>query len=136
MDPRRRPLDPRTALDRSMSYDGTHPHRAAAEARWRKPKLTQGAKEAALDMFVPGAGMALSARDAGQAWQDGRYAAAAFNAALAGADAFPLLGIFAGVGAKTADLAKLATAKEMAETGSDAKSIWNKTGWFQGADDK
>lgn len=46
------------------------------------------------------------------------------------------IGIFAGTGAKTADKAALATAQKMAAKGASRDEIWNKTGWFKGADDK
>lgn len=48
----------------------------------------------------------------------------------------PLLGMFAGVGARTADMAALAKAHEMAGKGLDRGNIWNETGWFQGPDEK
>jgi hypothetical protein len=48
----------------------------------------------------------------------------------------PSLAIFAGPLAKTADLQALQTAQTMAKQGHDAESIWNKTGWFQGGDQK
>lgn len=44
--------------------------------------------------------------------------------------------IFAGVGAKTANLAKLAQAEKMVAKGVSREQIWNETGWFKGADEK
>jgi hypothetical protein len=44
--------------------------------------------------------------------------------------------MFAGKGAKTADLAKLEEAKKLTDAGSDARDIWSKTGWFKGPDDE
>ena len=44
------------------------------------------------------------------------------------------LGIFGGKMAKTADTAALAKAEQMAAQGVDRGTIWNETGWFQGAD--
>lgn len=46
------------------------------------------------------------------------------------------LGIFAGAGALTADVNKLAQAQKMAKAGATPDDIWNATGWFQGADKK
>lgn len=42
-----------------------------------------------------------------------------------------MLGMFAGPGAKTADLAALAKAHEMAGKGLDRGMIWHDTGWYQ-----
>ena len=39
------------------------------------------------------------------------------------------LGTFAGVGAKTADVVKLAKAKEMVKAGADPVEVWKQTGW-------
>ena len=47
-----------------------------------------------------------------------------------------MAGIFAGVGAKTADKAALRVAKAAAREGKDPRSIWHDTGWFQGPDGK
>jgi hypothetical protein len=46
------------------------------------------------------------------------------------------LGIFAGPGAKTANMGKLARAQELASRGTHRDTIWNETGWFQGTDGK
>jgi ribosomal protein S6 len=46
------------------------------------------------------------------------------------------LGMFLGQNAKTADREALAQAQRMADEGLDQRSIWDETGWFQGADDK
>lgn len=48
----------------------------------------------------------------------------------------PVMGTFAGINAKTADLAKLATAKELAAKGADNEAVRQATGWFKGMDDK
>lgn len=62
------------------------------------------------------------------------------NFGLTGLGALPLVpamaGIFAGTGAKTADIVKLNTAKQLAEKGESAESIWQKTGWFKGPEGK
>lgn len=50
--------------------------------------------------------------------------------------AMPVAGIFAGVGAKTADLAKLRVAEDMAGKGAEPEAIRAATGWFQGPDQK
>ena len=47
-----------------------------------------------------------------------------------------LLGIFAGPGARTADMSMLARAKELAASGALREQIWGDTGWFQGPDQK
>lgn len=47
-----------------------------------------------------------------------------------------LLGIFAGPGARTADLGMLAKAKELASAKAPREQIWGDTGWFQGPDQK
>lgn len=46
------------------------------------------------------------------------------------------LNIFAGPKAKTADQHALAMANEMHAAGETPRSIWDRTGWFQGADGK
>jgi hypothetical protein len=48
----------------------------------------------------------------------------------------PLLSIFAGIGAKTADREALNLAQKMVERGFPREQIWDATGWFQGADQK
>jgi hypothetical protein len=48
----------------------------------------------------------------------------------------PVAGTFAGPNAKTADLEKLATAKELAAKGADNEAVRQTTGWFKGMDDK
>ena len=50
--------------------------------------------------------------------------------------AMPVAGIFAGMGAKTADLAKLRVAEDMAGKGAEPEAIRAATGWFQGPDAK
>jgi len=47
-----------------------------------------------------------------------------------------VLGIFAGPGARTADLTMMARAQELAKTGAGRDAIWKETGWFQGKDGK
>ena len=42
--------------------------------------------------------------------------------------------IFAGKGAKTADIQKLEKAQDMAKAGSPREAIWKETGWWQGPD--
>ena len=42
--------------------------------------------------------------------------------------------IFAGKGAKTADIPKLEKAQDMAKAGSPREAIWKETGWWQGPD--
>jgi hypothetical protein len=54
----------------------------------------------------------------------------------AGMLAKPLLGIFAGVGAKTVDRSALDLAKQMFARGIPREQIWDATGWFQGKDGK
>lgn len=65
----------------------------------------------------------------------------AFNSALGlsgpgGAALKPLLAIFAGVGAKTANKAALQQAVELTAMGVGPKKVFEKTGWFSGADGK
>jgi len=45
-------------------------------------------------------------------------------------------GMFAGVGAKTADLEALKVAKKLETDGVDRDAIWGQTGWGRGADNK
>jgi hypothetical protein len=45
-------------------------------------------------------------------------------------------GVFAGQGAKTADVVKLGLAQKMDSAGADRAEIWNATGWFKGPDKK
>lgn len=63
--------------------------------------------------------------------------AAARNAMMPGPSDTSLgrqLGMFGGVNAKTADLTKLATAKQMLKAGTPAEEVWKKTGWALGPD--
>ena len=85
--------------------------------------------------MTPGAGDIQAGYEFGRSLEEGRpwYETAAWGAsALPGIPTFA--GIFAGKGAKTADLAKLAKAEEMTATGLPREQIWNETGWFQGPD--
>jgi hypothetical protein len=47
-----------------------------------------------------------------------------------------MAGIFAGVGARTANRSALEMAERMAKEGADPRAIWRDTGWFQGPDAK
>lgn len=47
-----------------------------------------------------------------------------------------LLGMFAGKGAKTADVLKMDEAMRLLNKGEDAASVWKKTGWGKGPDGK
>jgi hypothetical protein len=47
-----------------------------------------------------------------------------------------MAGIFAGVGARTANRSALEMAERMAKEGADPRAIWRDTGWFQGPDQK
>lgn len=58
------------------------------------------------------------------------------NAALEEILNGPVMATFAGVNAKTADLAKLATAKELSAKGADNEAVRQATGWFKGMDSK
>jgi hypothetical protein len=44
--------------------------------------------------------------------------------------------MFAGRGAKTADVVKLSMAQKLASAGANRDEIWSKTGWFEGPDNK
>lgn len=44
--------------------------------------------------------------------------------------------MFAGPGAKNANMGALQRAEDLAAQGADARKIWDETGWFQGADGK
>lgn len=46
----------------------------------------------------------------------------------------PMLAMFAGPGAKTANKGMLAKAEQMASAGMPREKIWNDTGWFKGVD--
>ena len=88
-------------------------------------------------------GMALDATPvigsirSGQAAVEGAQEGDWWKAGMGAAGAAPLVGgIFAGPAARTADRVALRRAAGMAEAGRDAKSIWQETGWFQGADNK
>jgi hypothetical protein len=48
----------------------------------------------------------------------------------------PMLAMFAGPGARTANKGMLAKAQQMASEGIPRERIWNDTGWFTGADGK
>lgn len=58
------------------------------------------------------------------------------SAAAGAAKLAPILSIFAGPAAKTADRAALDLAEKMAQRGLSPQTIWDKTGWFAGADGK
>ena len=47
-----------------------------------------------------------------------------------------VVGMFAGVKSKTADMAAHSRAVKMEAAGKGRRAIWNETGWFQGSDDK
>lgn len=75
--------------------------------------------------------------------QSGDYVAAGMQTADAGADLLSTIApwatvpaMFLGVGAKTADMAKLRKAKRMKSDGVGRQKIWDETGWFEGADGK
>jgi len=55
--------------------------------------------------------------------------------ALAGAE-LPMLGIFAGPMARTANRVALKRAEELAAAGAPREQIWKDTGWFKGVDGK
>jgi len=52
------------------------------------------------------------------------------------ADAYNPVGMFVGVGAKTADKAALSKAQQMLDAGADNRDVWSQTGWFRGPDGK
>lgn len=99
-------------------------------------QLRPEAKETVANLLpmAPGAGKA-AVKGAVAA---GKYAAPVVGGAL---DNYAFksglqLPIFAGEGAKTADLGKLATAKTLDKAGAANKDIWRQTGWFKGVDGK
>jgi hypothetical protein len=61
--------------------------------------------------------------------------AAGVGSAVAPAPANALR-MFGGRNAKTADLAALTRAEQLAASGADRRAIWDETGWFTGADGK
>ena len=84
--------------------------------------------------LTPGAGDIQSGYEAYRSAREGNYGEAGLNA-LGVLPFVPALGgILAGKGAKTADLAKLAMAENLAKSGASREEIWNQTGWFQGPD--
>lgn len=58
------------------------------------------------------------------------------SAAAGAAKLAPMLSMFAGPMAETADRGALKLAQEMAKKGMDRRQIWDATGWFTGADNK
>ncbi len=78
------------------------------------------------ETMIPPYALAAGVNDATNSVAQGNYAPAGAQ----------MLAVFAGPMAKTADHAALKLAREMEHAGSDAASIWNKTGWFKGADSK
>lgn len=100
--------------------------------------------------MAPGSGDYMAARDAIDATGAGisalgqgdymRAGARGIDAMTAALGILPMVpyaaGMFAGRGAKTADVVKLATAERMAAAGASPEDIWRSTGWFQGADGK
>lgn len=100
-------------------------------------------------------GMDEGGRMARDGWQRGHLGQAALGAGIFALSAAPIpggvkragkgmfgnllrdeAGTFAGRGAKTADLAALARAEDMAGQGLDRRQIWDDTGWYKGVDDK
>ena len=86
-------------------------------------------------------GMATGAYDGGRYWASTGDPSLLAASALPGGKAAALpaakmLGIFAGIGAKTADHSALELAQKMASSGTPRESIWKETGWFRGVDDK
>jgi Large polyvalent protein associated domain 23 len=75
--------------------------------------------------------------DDGTLYSNGSKPGAGVGAALINGsnDGFTL-NMFGGSKAKTADLAKLAMAEDMAARNAPREQIWNETGWFQGVDGK
>jgi len=107
----------------------------------------QNVAQLGLEM-LPGSGDYAAARDSAQAGQEmvdsfkgGDYGGAASKGLLslaAGLGALPMIPhvgmMFAGKGAKTADLVKLRKAEDLEKTGVHADDIWRETGWGRGAD--
>jgi hypothetical protein len=73
-------------------------------------------------------GVGQLAADTGLKASEGDWSGVADNAPF-------ILGMFAGPGAKTANLPMLAKAQEMAGRGLGRDAIWKETGWFQGGKD-
>jgi hypothetical protein len=98
---------------------------------FERAHFVQGANNL-LGMTPPGA-----ISDALDAAKNSDWGSAALDAAgvaplgKAAALTKPVLSIFGGVGAKTADRGALMLAQEMAERGIDKNEIWKKTGWFK-----
>lgn len=100
--------------------------------------------------MAPGSGDYMAARDAIDATGAGisalgrgdymRAGARGIDAMTAALGILPMVpyaaGMFAGRGAKTADVVKLGMAEKMAAAGASPEDIWRSTGWFQGADGK
>ncbi len=97
--------------------------------------------------LLPGAGLTGGWKDSGrgaEALKRGDYGQAAIDYANTGlnvaSELLPPLkmapAIFAGIGAKTANLAKLRQAEEMTAKGAPRGDVWTETGWFQGKDGK
>lgn len=102
--------------------------------------------------FAPGSGDAMAVRDGQQNFADmrksieggdyGKAASDAIYGTTAYVSALPVLGaaiphfggMFAGKGAKTADLVALRKAEDLEKAGGDADAIWRDTGWGRGAD--
>jgi hypothetical protein len=85
--------------------------------------------------MIPVAGDVLSGGLAAYDYAKGDYGSAALNAV----GMLPFIGgagIFAGKGAKTADVVKMAQAEKMLSSGVDPASVWKQTGWANGADGK
>jgi hypothetical protein len=117
------------------------------------PRAVENNASALAELFLgmlPGSGDAIAVRDAADfsgktvdALRGGRFGDAAGNfglAAASAAGALPfvphLAGIFAGKGAKTADLVALRQAEDMAAGGANNEAIRAATGWFKGPDEK
>ena len=113
-----------------------------------------GERTANIAGFTPFVGSALSANQAYRDYQSGHYVSAGLNLAAAlpiPATALGMHGIertvsevsgmlvdetgsFGGRMARIADHKALEIAKSMNRAGSEPRAIWDKTGWFQGAD--
>ena len=129
--------NPTPWVDAPETPGGT-PGLAGAMGQWaRENPLDAGALALS---FIPGYGDAIGIANDMRHYATDPESRTWLNYGLTGLSAVPgippMMGIFAGPAAKTANLAKLAKAMELKKAGDAAENIYRKTGWFEGVDGK
>ena len=121
-------------LDALKQYVGDAAPGGALNQEWTPENVRTAAEVGSMEPGVVGS--ALSAGLAVDDVRKGNYGDAALNALGVLPFVPSMAGIFAGKGAKTADIAKLALAEKMLKAGEDPAKVWKETGWGIGPDGK